>query len=130
MNGQDGGEGGQDDRAGALHGGLNHGIGYPCSTAGLTLPLLEYGHDADGGCTIIGGFVYRGSEIPDLRGRYFYSDLCSGFLRSFVAVGGTATERVDWNIIPPGRVLSFGEDAQKELYLMTEEGGVFRVARQ
>src|SRR5690349_24075876 len=41
---------------------------------------LEYGHDE--GCSVSGGFVYRGCALPDLRGTYFYSDLCGGGRRS------------------------------------------------
>jgi glucose/arabinose dehydrogenase len=120
-------------------GGLNYGWNItegslcfpaaPCDTQGLTLPVLEYGHDASGGCAITGGHVYRGSAIPELRGRYFYSDFCSGWLRSFV-YNGTAAEQVDWNIANVGQVLSFGEDAQKELYMLTSTGRAFKIVRQ
>ncbi len=54
-----------------------------CSTQGTTLPQLEYSHDANGGCAVVGGYVYRGNAMPALRGRYLYSDLCRGWLRSF-----------------------------------------------
>src|SRR5207253_2882455 len=66
-----------------------------CTMTGLTLPVLEYCHGTSQngctgaetahptGCSITGGFVYRGCRMPDLRGRYFYSDFCSGFIRSF-----------------------------------------------
>ncbi len=104
--------------------------GDPCGKQGLTLPVLEYAHDAAGGCSITGGRVYRGNAIPELRGRYFYSDLCSGWLRSFVYLNGVATEQVDWNIISVGQVFSFGEDAQNELYLLTSTGRVFKIVRQ
>ena len=53
-----------------------------CSVAGLTLPVLEYGHGE--GCSVTGGLVYRGSAIPRLAGHYFYGDFCSGWIRSFV----------------------------------------------
>ncbi len=46
-----------------------------CSTQGTTLPQLEYSHDANGGCAVVGGYVYRGNAMPALRGRYLYSDL-------------------------------------------------------
>ncbi|HEX8832116.1 MAG TPA: PQQ-dependent sugar dehydrogenase, partial [Longimicrobium sp.] len=47
-----------------------------CVQQGLTLPVLEYSHDD--GCSITGGFVYRGSAVPALRGHYFYADYCKG----------------------------------------------------
>jgi hypothetical protein len=107
--------------------------GGTCSMAGFTLPILEYGHDAAGGCSVTGGFVYRGSAIPELQGRYLYSDACSGWLRSFSTAGASAVERVDWNTTNVGQVLSFGEDAQGELYLLARRNGVgtvYRIARQ
>src|SRR3990172_10672719 len=52
-----------------------------CDRTGLTLPVAEYGR-ADG-CSVTGGFVYRGQRIPGLVGHYLYSDYCQGWLRSF-----------------------------------------------
>ena len=49
-----------------------------CSIDGLTLPLAEYGRDL--GCSVIGGYVYRGEAIGDLRGWYLFSDYCAGTL--------------------------------------------------
>jgi hypothetical protein len=100
----------------------------PCDKTGVTLPVLEYAHDANGGCSIIGGFVYRGSAFPEIQGRYFYSDLCSGWLRSFVFSGGAATNQQE-HIADMGTVLSFGEDGQKELYVLTAAGQVLRISR-
>jgi len=102
--------------------------GDPCSKGGQTLPVLEYEHSA--GCSITGGYVYRGSAIPDLQGRYFYSDFCTGFLRSFRLAIGQATERVDWNIPSVGNVLSFGEDANSELYVVSGASKIYRIAQQ
>jgi glucose/arabinose dehydrogenase len=108
----------------------------PCDKAGLTLPILEYAHDAAGGCSILGGFVYRGNAIPELRGRYLYSDLCSAWLRSFRYDGASATEQTDWNITPPpevpflGRVYSFGEDGQGELYVLGTTNVVYKLVQQ
>jgi glucose/arabinose dehydrogenase len=104
--------------------------GDPCDMQGLTLPVLEYAHDANGGCSITGGRVYRGSAIPELQGRYFYSDFCSGWLRSFVYSNGTAAEQIDWSITNAGQIFSFGEDAQKELYMLTSTGRAYKIVRQ
>lgn len=87
-----------------------------CDRTGLTLPVLEYGHAE--GCSISGGYVYRGSAIPDLRGTYLYGDLCGGWVRSFRHAGGEATERGDTGI-DVGQVLAFGEDASGELYVLS-----------
>ena len=127
------------DVAAAATAGLNYGWNItegtlcypnaPCNTEGLTLPVLEYAHDASGGCAIIGGRVYLGNAIPELQGRYFYSDLCSGWLRSFVYSNGTAIEKTDWGITNAGQILSFGEDAQGELYMLASSGTIYKVVR-
>jgi len=99
----------------------------PCNKAGTTLPVLDYPHDSTGGCSISGGFVYRGNAIAGLKGRYVYSDFCSGFLRSILVVNGAATEAIDWNITSVGQILSFGLDAAGELYMLGANGTVYRL---
>lgn len=97
-----------------------------CSTSGLTLPVLDYTH-ADG-CSITGGYVYRGNAIPEIQGSYFYSDYCDGWVRSFEYTGETASNRRNWPALAPGgRVSSFGEDASGELYIVEAEGRVFKI---
>ena len=88
-----------------------------CNTAGLTPPVLEYPH-TNGACSITGGYVYRGSAIPGIRGHYFYSDYCSGFLRSFRYANGAAADQKDWGL-PMGNVSSFGVDFAGELYVIS-----------
>ncbi len=98
-----------------------------CETAGLTLPVAEYEHNA--GCSITGGYVYRGAAVPAAVGRYFYGDFCSGFVRSFLLSMGQATDPVDHTsqIGPDGSIASFGEDGAGELYIVTIEGSIFRI---
>ncbi|KDR38707.1 PQQ-dependent sugar dehydrogenase [Caballeronia glathei] len=98
-----------------------------CDTTGLTPPVFEYTH-ASGGCAILGGYVYRGAAVPEIRGRYFYTDLCTGRLQSFVFRDGVVTESVDWSLPIPGTVFSFGTDAAQEIYVLTE-GQVMRIQR-
>ena len=90
-----------------------------CDRTGITFPVVEYAHDQ--GCSITGGFVYRGRAIPGLRGHYLYSDFCTGFLRSFRLVNGEATEHRTWDIGPLSAVFSFGEDAAGELYILAQD---------
>ena len=99
-----------------------------CDTSGLTLPVEEY-PNPQAGCSITGGYVYRGSAIPEIQGTYFYSDFCSGFLRSFRLVGGQARERLEWNIGNLGQVSSFGVDGAGELYVLDIGGAVRRIVR-
>ena len=97
-----------------------------CDRTGLVLPVLEYDHGD--GCSVTGGFVYRGSALPELQGLYFFSDFCSGFVRSFRLTGGQAVEERRWpELEPGGSVTSFGEDAAGELYLLTREGSVYKI---
>ncbi|HEX6748364.1 MAG TPA: PQQ-dependent sugar dehydrogenase [Longimicrobium sp.] len=97
-----------------------------CSQQGLTLPVAEYGHGD--GCSITGGYVYRGSAIPAVRGHYFYSDYCNGWLRSFRWDGAQAADPRQWDVGSIGNVTSFGEDMSHELYITTAGGRVLRIA--
>jgi glucose/arabinose dehydrogenase len=89
----------------------------------IRFPVHEYRHDE--GCSITGGYVYRGSAIPQLDGHYFYSDFCSGFIRSLAPNGvihdwsnGTGT---------PAQVSSFGRDEAGEVYVVSAAGTVYRI---
>ena len=75
-----------------------------------------------------GGYVYRGSRVTQLTGYYLYIDYCTGTVTGFKYAGGAATAIQSWNHVSPGRgVVSFGEDASGELYLMTYGGTVYRI---
>jgi len=102
--------------------------GTSCNPAGITMPLIDYDHSE--GCSITGGYVYHGSALPEVAGRYFYSDFCSGWLRSFLVSDASAVERIDWGITPVGNIQSFGVDSSRELYALTSAGGVYRLVRQ
>ena len=123
------------DVARAGVGGLNFGWNrtegnhcYPsgdtCSTAGLTPPVSEYSHDL--GCTVVGGYVYRGSKYPALAGVYLFADYCSG--RIF-AVDPSTDEFRKPDVVGNGGsgFSSFGEDAAGELYVTNLSGDVSRV---
>ena len=99
-----------------------------CNQTGLRLPVLEY--DRSQGCSITGGFVYRGAAIPELAGHYFYSDYCNGWLASMTgdAASGFTTRR--WTVPSVGRVTSFGEDAAHELYVVSAGGTVYRIVKK
>ncbi len=101
-----------------------------CNLTGITLPAAEYTHDD--GCSVIGGYVYRGNAIPGLVGRYFYGDFCSNRIWSFVRGGGQVTPLELTDDLDPhreiGAITSFGEDANGELYVVDGGNGlVFRV---
>jgi glucose/arabinose dehydrogenase len=124
----------------ASAGGINYGWRrmeathcYPesvptCDQTGLTLPVHEYSHSQ--GCSVTGGYVYRGSAMPEVVGHYFYSDYCSGGLRSFRLVGGAATDHRTWNVGSITGVTSFGLDGVGEMYMTTSNGRVYKLVRQ
>jgi glucose/arabinose dehydrogenase len=97
-----------------------------CDQTGLALPAHEYPHPS--GCSITGGYVYRGSAIPALQGLYFFGDFCERWVHSFRYSGGAATELTDWPALRiPGSLTSFGEDAAGELYLLESSGRVSKI---
>jgi hypothetical protein len=101
--------------------------------AAFVFPVLVYPHSQ--GCSISGGHVYRGCRMPDLAGTYFYGDFCTSFVRSFRGfTGGSAQEQRDRTAeLAPGggrtidRVVSFGEDARGELYVVDHDGELYRI---
>jgi glucose/arabinose dehydrogenase len=100
-----------------------------CDLTQFTLPVLEYGHGE--GCSITGGYVYRGAAIPALQGHYFYADYCQGWVRSFRLQDGQAVEPQQWpTLAPGGAITSFGQDAAGELYVLSAEGRVSRIVPQ
>lgn len=96
-----------------------------CDQTGLILPVAEYDHSQ--GCSVTGGYVYRGSDYPEMTGNYFFGDYCSGNIWRLYPDGNSAWGMVkvlDSNIVLP----SFGEDVRGELYALNYTGGaVFRV---
>ena len=115
--------------------GLNYGWNimegahcYPggsCNRDGLVLPVLEYTHDD--GCSVTGGLVYRGSAIPSLVGHYLYADYCAGWIRSFRYDGAAATDERELVAGGAGNILSFGQDAAGEVYVLSSNGRVYRI---
>lgn len=98
----------------------------------MTDPIYEYGHSfTPVRCSITGGYVYRGCAMPDMQGRYFYSDFCSGEIWSFrfngVAVSDSVDHTDELNADSLG-LSSFGEDHNGELYLVAHAiGKVFKI---
>ncbi len=96
-----------------------------CDKDAYISPVTEYSHDV--GCSITGGYVYRGESIPELSGHFFYSDFCTGIIRSYAP----ATGDHDWTSMtgtlpsPAG----FGIGGDGELYLVSHSGTIFRLER-
>ena len=123
------------DRAAAGAGGQNYGwrcyegtiptptINTPCDPPGHVPPLFDLDHEADGVCSITGGYVVRDPGLPTLAGRYLYGDLCQPEIRSAAANGepGTGTG------ISVTTLVSFGQDACGRLYTVSLSGPVSRI---
>jgi glucose/arabinose dehydrogenase len=90
----------------------------------LVKPIFEYSHS--NGCSVTGGFVYRGKARPALRGTYLFGDYCSGIVWSLRVVDGRAT-RVKREAFRIRNLTSFGEDAAGELYATSHDGVVYRL---
>jgi glucose/arabinose dehydrogenase len=91
-----------------------------CLGAGLEPPVWEYGHDR--GCSVTGGYVYRGRALPGLAGRYLFGDYCSGTIWALERTpdGEVRVEA----LLRDGAVSSFGEDEAGELYVCDHAAGV------
>ena len=94
-----------------------------CNTAGLFIPQIDYPHIE--GFSVIGGYVYRGTAIPEMVGHYFYTDVTGQWIRTFAYKGGRITQHYDWSQVVEmpfdlWSVWSFGKDGHGELYLLAE----------
>jgi glucose/arabinose dehydrogenase len=92
-----------------------------CPTVGLVMPILEYSHTF--GCSITGGYRYRGARFPRLRGTYFYADYCSGRIWGATQTNGVWTSKIMLST-PLRGITSFGEDTTGEVYLVDANTGV------
>ncbi len=93
-----------------------------CDTSGKVLPIISYPHSRDWGASISGGYVYRGTALPELEGAYVFADYVSG------RIWRADRDGDEWNVtllLETGfNVSTFGEDADGELYVADHGGGV------
>lgn len=125
------------NRVSATEAGLN--FGWPCyegnavnnskvsqcnnSSAGLTFPVNTY-ERRSGRCSVTGGFVYRGSNYPDLVGKYIYADYCSGEIFTLENDGSGFTASSFDNVF---LLTTFGENNNKELFVAQRNGNIYQV---
>jgi glucose/arabinose dehydrogenase len=99
-----------------------------CRTEGLELPIAEYDHSL--GCSITGGYVYRGTHILGLIGRYVFGDFCSGRIWALRPLAPDAWRADEWRmdelLDTPLNISSFGEDEAGELYVLDLNGAIYR----
>ena len=99
-----------------------------CHIEGLTMPVSEYGHD-QGRCSVTGGYVYRGRNLPALQGSYLFGDYCSGEIFA-VSVGNDVAAGSEPRLLRRSgmRISSFGEDEAGEVYVVDHRGGLYRLS--
>lgn len=124
--------------AAGMSGGQNYG--WPCYEAMdefeperceagtvLTFPILSLAIGEQGDCSVVGGYVYRGAQFPELYGRYILADFCSGNFRD-LARNGTDWIVTDHGVLSGPGVVSFGEDNNGELYVVNRtNGNIYRL---
>ncbi|MBI2855680.1 MAG: PQQ-dependent sugar dehydrogenase [Chloroflexi bacterium] len=93
-----------------------------CDMIGLELPVAEYGRSQ--GCSVTGGYVYRGQATPWLRGVYVYGDFCSGRIWGLRYEDGAVTQKA--LLVESGLLItSFGHDLQGNLYVLSRSEGIY-----
>jgi glucose/arabinose dehydrogenase len=121
-----------------MPGGMNFGWSFyegmhpyqdqPPATATFTFPVVEYSHSE--GCSVTGGYVYRGSTLPEWQGVYFYGDYCSGRVWGLIQIG-----QDNWQskvLFSTGaQITTFGVDEAGEIYLADYQSGtLLRLTRR
>jgi glucose/arabinose dehydrogenase len=101
--------------------------GNTCDRTGLTLPVIDY-ENGNGRCAVTGGYVYRGSAIPALRGAYVYGDYCSGEIWALRYDGTKVTEQTEIADLD-SPLSSFAQDSSGELYALefNANGHIFKL---
>jgi glucose/arabinose dehydrogenase len=89
-------------------------------------PVHQYNH-SNGRCAVVGGHLYRGTQLRGLQGAYLYGDVCDGRIRALARARGQALRHRDLGLRLPGLV-SFAENHAGELYALSLAGGVYRLA--
>lgn len=99
-----------------------------CKRTGFINPVAEYSHVV--GCSITGGYVYRGKKIPSLKGVYLYGDYCSGQILGLFATAKKGGYRSRLIINTSQNIASFGEGADGELYVVGLGGKIFKIVKK
>lgn len=96
----------------------------PVDESKLTMPILEYAHTE--GCSVTGGYRYRGAALPEVNGIYFYGDYCNGRVWAASQLADGTWQNYLWK--ETGLTISsFGEDEAGEIYLVDYKGGIYKL---
>jgi glucose/arabinose dehydrogenase len=93
--------------------------------SGAVPPVVEYSHDG-GACSVTGGYVYRGSTLPELRGSYLYGDYCAGWLAAVATSGDNVSQPRQLGVRVP-QLSSFGVDQAGAIYALSLDGPIYRL---
>ena len=104
----------------------NHDYDPQGTASEYIFPAAEYSH-AEGGCSVTGGHVYRGS-MPEWNGIYIYGDYCTGYVWGLISVDGEWQSQLLFET--NARITSFGQDRQGEVYLLNDTGDVYKLSRK
>ena len=118
-------EGGGDYGWNTLEGTRCYSPRSSCDASGTVPPVWEY-PTGEEGCSVIGGYVYRGDRIPSLYGAYVFGDYCSGKIWAIRYNGQEVTEHLllaDTDL----RIASFGQDRNGALYVLSQNSGIYRL---
>lgn len=103
---------------------LRGSLSTPCGNAAFTDPIAEYSHSE--GCSVSGGYVYRGAAIPGLFGAYLYGDYCSGTIWALGEIPGSAP--IVEAVIRSGvSVVAFGQSLDGEVYVVNLGGTLHKI---
>ena len=93
----------------------------------LVAPVFEYDHNS--GCSVTGGYVYRGQQLPEWQGIYIFGDYCSGNIWGALRQeNGNAEIKLLGKT--PYHISSFGEDEAGEIYLLDLRGSIYRLEKK
>ena len=126
-----------------MEGSYCYPIDEDCDKNNFVFPIFEYPNNANyvktligwdqndvQGCSVTGGYVYRGKMFSEIYGQYFFGDYCTGKIWSIEVVNGELVTHHEWNLkgIEEDLYLSsFGEDGQGELYMINHTGNIYKV---
>lgn len=122
------------NKAPATAAGLNYGwkcyegtsVYAACNTPGVTYtaPFAEYSQASTGGCSVTGGYVYRGTAYPNFVGKYFFADFCQNRI-NYVDASGTITYSSTFS--GSNFYTTFGVDVNNELYVAGNAGRIYKI---
>jgi hypothetical protein len=96
---------------------------------GLLLPAFEYSHaDTYGGCSVTGGYVYRGSAMPEWNGIYLYGDYCTGYIWGLFFSDGSWQNQLLFET--GGTITTFGQDESGEIYFASDTGNIYTLTKK